>query len=192
MSSLIGCAQKERQVGGPCEGCEALLEYTGKLNAVDTLPGFSTNEPKLKITGTVYKKDGATPADGVILYIHHTNRDGYYPPGGEGWGRRHGKHRGWVKTGKDGSYTFYTFQPASYPNRNDPAHIHLTVKEQNTNSHYLDDYLFEGDPLLTDAYLNRLNKRGGLGVVKLDEKVNGVYTIERDIILGLNIPDYDK
>ena len=192
MSSLIVCGQKERQVGGPCEGCEALLEYTGRLNSTDTLPGFSQNEPKLKITGVVYKKDGKTPAGNVILYIHHTNRDGYYPPGESGWGRRHGKHRGWVKTDSDGRYTLYTFKPAPYPGRTDPAHIHLTVKEPDTNPYYLHDYLFEGDPRLTKSDLSNENKRGGSGLMKLVNPVKGMYTIERDIILGLNILDYEN
>lgn len=192
MSSLIGCAQKKRVVGGPCEGCEALLEYAGKLNAIDTLPGFMTAEPKLKITGVVYQNDGISPASEVILYIYQTNQEGVYPATGQGWGRRHGKHRGWVKTEKDGRYTFYTFKPAAYPNRRDPAHIHLTVKEPDTNPYYLDDYLFEGDPYLSKSAANELRKRGGSGLTKLESPVNGTYTIERDIILGLNIPEYDK
>ncbi len=192
MSSLIGCAQKERAVGGPCEGCEALLEYNGKLNAVDTLPGFTTAVQKLKIAGVVYQKDGITPASNVILYIYQTNQEGVYPTAGQGWGRRHGKHRGWVKTDSDGRYTFYTFKPGAYPERNDPAHIHLTVKEPDTNPYYLHDYLFEGDSRLTKSDLSTKNKRGGSGLIKLKNPVNGIYVIKRDIILGLNIPDYEK
>ena len=46
--------ENERKVGGPCEDCDATLDYT-LLNitpkATDTLPGFTANAPKLKITG---------------------------------------------------------------------------------------------------------------------------------------------
>ena len=50
-------------VGGGCEGCVAIFEYGNKpLRSIDTLPLFESNEPKLKIVGTVYKKDGKTPA----------------------------------------------------------------------------------------------------------------------------------
>jgi protocatechuate 3,4-dioxygenase beta subunit len=93
---------KLRQVGGPCEGCEALYDFgENSLLAVDTLPDFGSTEPKLMLTGTVYQADGKTPAESVIIYIYHTNRQGLYPKsGGEtDWARRHGYIRGWVRTG---------------------------------------------------------------------------------------------
>ena len=92
-------------VGGPCEGCEAVFEYGNKkLTVTDTLPNFSTTEPKLMLNGTVYKKDGKTPAKNVIVYIYHTDTNGVYPTrlSSSGWGKRHGYLRGWVKTGADG------------------------------------------------------------------------------------------
>ncbi|WP_420315961.1 intradiol ring-cleavage dioxygenase [Ekhidna sp.] len=181
------------QVGGRCEGCEAALEYNPNLiSNVDILPGFEQNEPKLILTGTVFKKDGKTPASDVVLYVYHTNRDGVYPPApnATGWGRRHGKHRGWIKTDKDGKYTFYTFRPASYPNRDEPEHIHITVKEPGVIPYYIDDYLFDDDPLLTSQKRQRLRNRGGVGIVKSTEFKDDLIHIKRDIILGLNIPNY--
>lgn len=180
-------------VGGGCEGCEAIYEYGDrKLTAVDTLPKFQEAVPKLKITGTVYKRNGETPAENVILYIHHTNRQGVYEMKGDekGWASRHGFIRGWIKTGRDGSYTFYTFRPASYPDGSEPEHIHLTVKEPDKNEYYLDDYVFDDDPGLTAAKRKQLNNRGGSGIMRtVMEK--GMFTITRDIILGLHIPDYE-
>ena len=180
-------------VGGHCEGCEALYEYGDKnLSTIDTLPKFETSEPKLKITGTVYQKDGKTPAPNVILYIHHTNENGIYETKGDetGWAKRHGYIRGWVKTTSDGSYTFYTFRPGSYPNTSAPQHIHMTVKEPNTNAYYIDDIMFEDDKNLTDDFKNRLGQRGGSGVV-LPQMKDGIFVVKRDVILGRNIPDYD-
>ena len=180
-------------VGGGCEGCEAIYEHGNKkLAPIDTLPEFQNNKPQLKITGTVFKKDGMTPAENVIIYIYHTNRKGIYETKGDeiGWAKRHGFIRGWVKTGKDGSYTFYTFRPASYPNGSEPEHIHITVKEPDKNEYYLDDYLFHDDPTLTQSQRNKLNNRGGSGMMKPGEE-NGILTIERNIILGKNIPDYE-
>lgn len=195
---VVACQSQSKQkasgkVGGPCEGCEAALEYGSReLNAVDTLPKFEETEPKLKLTGIVYEADGKTPAEDVILYIYHTNREGIYEKKGgeEGWARRHGHIRGWIKTGKDGHYTFYTFRPASYPNRNEPEHIHITVKEPDKNAYYIDDFLFDDDPLLTPDKREKLKGRGGLGVF-LPELKGGILTIERDIVLGKNIPNYD-
>ncbi len=182
----------KKLVGGPCEGCEAIFEYGNKiLTSIDTLPGFEENEPKLRITGTVFEKDGKTPAKSVILYIYHTNRKGIYETKGDekNWAKRHGFIRGWVKTNDDGKYTFYTFRPASYPNTKIQQHIHITVKEPSRNEYYIDDYVFEDDPFLTDTERNRKRKRGGSGIV-LSKLKGDIYHIERDIILGLNIPDY--
>lgn len=180
-------------VGGGCEGCEAIYEYVDKkLIPIDTLPEFQNNEAKLKITGTVFKKDSKTPAENVIIYIYHTNRQGIYETKGNetGWAKRHGFIRGWVKTGKDGKYTFYTFRPAAYPDGSEPEHIHITVKEPYKNEYYLDDYLFDDDPILTQSTRDKLNNRGGSGIMKPIEE-NGMLTIERNIILGKNIPNYE-
>ncbi len=182
-----------KAVGGPCEGCEAIFEYGGKqLQNVDTLPLFTETEPRLKITGTVYQKDGKTPAQDVILYIYHTNRKGIYQTTGDetGWARRHGFIRGWIKTNHTGRYTFYTFRPGSYPDRSEPEHIHLTVKEPGKNEYYLDDFVFEDDPLLRNKERSSFRNRGGSGLMYPVQK-NGMLHIERDIVLGLNIPDYE-
>lgn len=179
-------------VGGPCEGCEALYEYgEKKLTPTDTLPNYQETEPKLKISGTIYQKDGRTPAENVIVYIYHTNRAGIYETKGgeEGWARRHGFIRGWVKTGKDGKYTFYTFRPAAYPRTSIPEHIHMTIKEPDRNEYYIDEIQFEDDPFLTVEQRKRSNNRAGSGIVMPVLK-DGILTIERDIILGLNIPAY--
>ncbi|WP_412561246.1 intradiol ring-cleavage dioxygenase [Winogradskyella sp. MIT101101] len=180
-------------VGGRCEGCEALFEYGDKkLSNIDTLPKFEVSEPKLKITGTVYQKDGKTPASNIILYIYHTNENGIYETKGDekGWAKRHGYIRGWVKTSSDGSYTFYTFRPSSYPNTSAPQHIHMTVKEPNTNAYYVDDIMFEDDKFLTNEFKERLGQRAGSGVV-LPKMENGILHVKRDLVLGRNIPDYD-
>lgn len=185
----------ERSVGGPCEDCEATLDYK-KLQrvpeSIDTLPGFSENEPKIKITGTVVQQDGKTPAENILLYVYHVDRGGKYSPSSRpvAWENRHGQHRAWLKTGNDGKYTFYTFRPASYPGTREPEHIHIYIKEPNTVPYYIDSYLFESDPLLTEEVKNSQKNRGGSGIVKL-EREKGIWTANRNIILGLNIPDYE-
>jgi protocatechuate 3,4-dioxygenase beta subunit len=182
-----------KKVGGPCEGCEAIYEYGEReLTPVDTLPQFDANEPKLKISGTVYKPDGTSPAENVILYIYHTNRQGIYETRGDesGWAKRHGYIRGWAKTGKDGVYSFYTFRPAHYPDGSECEHIHITIKEPGKNEYYLDEYLFEDDPLLTDKVRQILEDRGGSGIVH-PQMEDGLWTVKRDIVLGMHIPDYE-
>ena len=181
-----------KKVGGNCEGCEAIYEYGDKkLLPMDTLPAFQENEPRLKIQGTVFQKDGQTPAEDVILYIYHTNRNGIYQAKNDatGWGKKHGMHRGWVKTGKDGQYTFYTFRPVAYPDNREPEHIHITVKEPTKNEYYLDDYVFTDDPLLTSDYQSKMTNRGGSGIVT-PIAGDDFLLVKRDLILGKNIPDY--
>lgn len=179
-------------VGGPCEGCEAIHEYGNRfLTSVDTLPEFSSTEPKIKLIGTVYHQDGRTPAEGIILYIYHTNREGIYETKGDekGWARHHGIFRGWIKTGKDGQYTFYTFRPGAYPSGTEPEHIHITVKEPGKSEYYLDDFLFEDDPMLSSEKRKNMPNRGGSGI-KMPFKNTDILEIKRDLILGLNIPGY--
>jgi protocatechuate 3,4-dioxygenase, beta subunit len=194
--SLFACANSQENfqaklVGGPCEGCEAIFEYADQnLNAVDTLPGYETATNKLKVSGTIYKPDGKTPATNIILYLYQTNANGLYKAaeGATGWARRHGEIRGWLKTGADGKYSFYTLIPGSYPGNEFAAHIHPTILEPNGRYYYIQDYLFENDPFLQQGL--KENPRGGTdGVLKL-EKENGILVGHRDLILGKNIEPY--
>lgn len=184
---------KAQKVGGSCEGCEAVFEYgSKKLTSIDTLPDFKESGPKLEISGTIYLVDGKTPARNVILYIYHTDQKGVYPQKGNetGWAKRHGYLRGWVKTNADGKYTFYTLRPASYPNSRTPQHIHPIIKEPNRNEYYIDEYLFTDDPFLDEIEKASQQKRGGSGIITLTKKQDGTWVGKRDIILGLNIPNY--
>ncbi|MDR7128518.1 protocatechuate 3,4-dioxygenase beta subunit [Algoriphagus sp. 4150] len=191
--SQTNSSKSDRFVGGGCEGCEAIFEFGDKkLSHVDTLPHFFENKPKLEISGSVFHKDGKTPAANVIIYIYHTNREGEYQTYGneKGWAKRHGVIRGWVKTDAGGTYTFYTFRPAAYPSRDEPEHIHITIKEPGKTAYYLDDFMFEDDPLLTKEKRENLEDRGGSGIMK-PSQTHDMLTIRRDIILGQNIPDYE-
>ncbi|WP_159452138.1 dioxygenase family protein [Hymenobacter roseosalivarius] len=186
-------AVTQQLVGGPCEGCEALYEYgTKQLAPTDTLPGYHASEPKLLLTGVVRARDGHTPVENVIIYIYHTSRRGLYEARADatGWAKRHGHVRGWVTTGKDGRFTFYTFRPGPYPDRLDPEHIHVTLKEPGKNACYLDSYVFDDDPRLTTAERKKVENRGGSGITH-PRWENGLLVVQRDLVVGLNIPNYD-
>lgn len=195
------CSQKNpdkeahaKLVGGRCEGCEAVLEYgSKKLTPVDTLPDFRDSGPRLEVSGTIYHKDGKTPAKDVILYIYHTDQKGIYPVKGNetGWAKRHGYIRGWIKTNQDGNYKFLTLLPAAYPGREAPAHIHPIIKEPAKNEYWIDEFLFDDDPLLTKEARSGSRNRGGSGILKTQKNAQGLIVAKRDIILGLNVPDYE-
>ncbi|RYF70759.1 MAG: intradiol ring-cleavage dioxygenase [Cytophagaceae bacterium] len=192
--SLNGYYQQQ-PVGGPCEGCEAIHESPvpfDKLTSFVKLPDANwDNKKPLGINGIVYKADGKTPAPNVVLYVYHTNETGYYvaKKDATGWERRHGSLRGWMRTNEKGEYKFVTLRPAPYPSRTDPAHIHITVKEPGLTEYYIDEFVFDDDPLLTISQRRKLENRGGSGILKLND-VGNMYKAERHIYLGRNIPNY--
>jgi protocatechuate 3,4-dioxygenase beta subunit len=182
------------RAGGECEGCEAVYETPvsfEKLPHTVTLPDYSTRGTSLRISGNVYKADGKTPAPGVVLYIYHTDQTGRYPVKGDekGWGRRHGYLRGWIKTNENGEYTILTKRPSPYPGRRDPAHIHCIVKEPEINEYYIGDFLFDDDPLVSEAEKTSTTIPGGNGVLKL-QLLNNRFEARRDIYLGRNVTGY--
>ncbi|HEV2853325.1 MAG TPA: intradiol ring-cleavage dioxygenase [Thermoanaerobaculia bacterium] len=179
-------------VGGPCDGCDLLFEgMPRELSWRTTVAGKEEPGEPLEMRGVIYQRDGRTPAPGVILYVYHTDAKGYYSPApGQTRGRRNGHLRGWMKTDARGRYEFRTIRPAPYPSRDNPAHIHVVVKEPGKNEYYLDEYVFADDPLLTPERRSKLENRGGSGIVALSRNQDGVWTGRRDLILGRNIPNY--
>lgn len=190
---------KPQPVGGPFENSE--FTYYGIPNLVsakDTSPGWNLNGQKILLTGTVYQNDGKNPAPDVLLYYYQTNTEGRYlhkpeesrsmPPNERG--QTHGYIRGWVKTDKDGRYYIYTVRPGTYPTNDEPAHIHMTVKEPNDiKEYYIDDFVFDDDILLTSARRKRMENRCGSGVLRMVQD-GDIQIGERNLILGLNIPGY--
>ncbi len=169
-----------------------------RLSAKDSSPNFHESGQQILLTGRVLQNDGLTPAANVILYYYQTNTDGIYPVDASqprnmpknALGQSHGYIRGWVKSDANGRYAIYTLMPGSYPSRNEAAHIHLTVKDPLLKApYYIDDFVFDNDPLLTSSRRKKLENRGGSGVVRFVKDQN-LLVGERDIILGLNIPNY--
>ena len=185
--------EKKKIVGGGCDGCEIM--YVGMpsdIQSVDTSAGWFEKGKRLVVSGTVYKMDSKTPAPNVIIYYWQTDAKGYYSPkeGLDQQAIRHGHIRGWVKSDQQGHYAIYTIRPAPYPDRNLPAHIHLSIKEPDIdNEYYVDELVFEDDPFLTEEKKDALENRGGSGILKISNKKNGMTSVH-DIILGMNIPDY--
>ena len=85
-----------------------------------------TSEPgaPLIVRGQLLKVDGS-PAASAMVFAYQTDRGGLYDKPGNGphsW-----RLRGWVKAGPDGKFTFETIRPGSYPNSNNPPHVHFTA-----------------------------------------------------------------
>ena len=196
MSFLLNyCLAQDHLIGGGCDGCE--LMYLGmpkEISHVGKSPAWDGPGQKLLITGTVFNLDGTTPAQNVIVYYWQTDNSGHYPNQNnlDPLVKRHGYVRGWVKSDSHGKYEIYTIRPAAYPNRNIPAHIHLSIKEPDIkDEYYVDGLEFDDDSLLTSEYREKHENRGGSGVLRTLTTPE-MHIAEHNIILGLNIPNYSE
>lgn len=79
--STSGCSQssakksetkKYTNVGGSCEGCEGVQEYTTPVDSLKSmiwLPDWNERGRKIAVNGVVYKPNGE-PAPNVLIYIY--------------------------------------------------------------------------------------------------------------------------
>ncbi|GAB3503402.1 hypothetical protein GCM10027341_32460 [Spirosoma knui] len=188
-------------IGGAFENRDYMYQgMPEQIAPVDISPGWNQKGQKLFITGTIFQLDGKTPVPDVVLYYYHTNVDGKYlhKPGEartmspNRLGQTHGYIRGWVKTDKKGKYSIYTVRPGVYPTRDEPAHIHLSIKEPSIQApYYIDEFVFDDDELLNFAKRRKLENRGGSGILRVLVR-NDLQIAEHNIILGLNIPNYPQ
>lgn len=187
--------KKPGPVGGGCDGCELMfIGIPQQINSIDTSPGWKEKGQPLVIKGKAFTRDGITPAAGIIIYYWQTDHKGYYSPapGLDERVKRHGHIRGWVKTDSAGRYTLLTIRPAPYPGEDMPAHIHLSVKEPEIdNEYYIDELVFDDDPLLTRDKRSKLENRGGSGILKII-KENDIQLAKHTFTAGLNIPNYPE
>jgi protocatechuate 3,4-dioxygenase, beta subunit len=162
--------------GAPCGSCIAPDNLSWKAVVTSaTEPG----EP-LVISGTIHQADGK-PANGVVLFIYHTDATGYY---NEKDDASHPRLKGWMKTGADGRYEFRTIKPAPYPHRTTPAHVHAHVYASDYSERSIDDYWFEGDPFINAKELARMKEMGATpAIVALKRDGEGVLRGVRDITL---------
>jgi protocatechuate 3,4-dioxygenase, beta subunit len=188
------CAQNstltKREIG-PCEDCQLMFEGmpAALASATNLVTAAEAGEP-LIIKGKILMRDGKTPATGVILYVYQTDNNGLYSKGvDQKQAVRHGHIRGWMKTNAHGEYEFKTIRPAAYPNSSIPQHIHPIVYEAGKGYYWVDDFMFEDDPFLTEKEKSHAQNRGGSGILKL-KKNAGVWEGQRDIVLGLNVTGY--
>ena len=168
------------------------------VDATDTSPGWTLDGQKILLSGTVFQNDGKTPASNVLIYYYQTDLQGKYLHKEEEkrsmplnrHGQTHGYIRGWVKTDAEGRYSIRTIRPGVYPSRTEAAHIHVYIKESELEEpYYIDNFVFDDDILLSASKRKRLENRGGSGVLRLVQK-DGLFVGERNIILGLNIPNF--
>ncbi len=192
MACRAHAAPRVVQVGGPCQGCEAVFEdRPAKLRSTARIaPADQPGEP-LTIEGTVADASGA-PVAGIIVYAYQTDADGAYPriDDPQTAAERHGRLRGFARTDARGRYRFHTIRPGAYPGTEIPQHVHMHVVER--RCHYtIDDLEFTDDPRLTEAVREARPGSGGRGVVT-PARADDTWQVRRDIVLGVGIEDHAR
>lgn len=182
-------AARESIVGGPCEGCvNVFIGLPEELSSSARIAPADEPGDRMMIEGMVRDTAGS-PVSGIIVYAYHTDDRGIYPDGET----RHGRLRAWAKTDTQGRYLFETIRPAGYPNVRVPAHVHMHVIEPDRCTYYIDDIHFADDDRLTEAQRRRMGRgRGGPGLVTPERGQDGAWRVTRDIVLGENIPGYER
>lgn len=179
-----------------CDCCVLDEVKPEKLSHITRIAPDTAKGQRMLIRGRVLLSDGKTLAANVLMYFYHTNAIGKYAKVGtedhNSYAWWHGYCRGWLKTNDKGEYEIRTIKPAPYPNGREPARIHFGVKAPMQKTCYnMADFLFKGDPFLTESYEYKMEMASGFlryGGVELKLQ-NGVLTGHRDIILH---PYYDK
>ena len=188
LAGLAGAAQ-EPVIGGPCEGCEWVFEGKPRTLASTAriAPEGEPGQP-LVIRGTVRDLSGR-PVPGTVVYAYHTDAAGIYPKAAT----RHGRLRGWAAADAKGDYVFRTIRPGAYPGGQIPQHVHIHVIEPDRGTYYIDDLVFDDDPLLTAEQRRGMVKgRGGDGLGRPVQGTDGVWSVRRDIVLGKKVPGYGE
>jgi protocatechuate 3,4-dioxygenase beta subunit len=162
---------------GGAKAAEEKKPISWKTSIVsDKEPG----EP-LIVSGTIYAPDGKTAVNGATLFVYQTDATGNYST--TGGNNRNTRIHGQMVTGADGRYEFRTIKPVSYPGRTIPAHIHAYVSAPGFPEYWIDEYLFEGDPFLTENERKKVHRTDGpfSSILTLSRGSDGVLRGVRDI-----------
>jgi protocatechuate 3,4-dioxygenase, beta subunit len=165
--------------GAPCGSCTA----PDKLSWKTVIPPDKEAGEPLVISGKVFQPDGVTPAEGMVLWVYHTDATGYY---NEKDDASHPRLKGWMKIGADGKYEFRTIKPGGYPHRPEPAHIHAHIYGPGYSERSIEDYWFEGDSRINENALKKATGPEGhpfVVVIALKRDGDGVWRGVRDIKL---------
>jgi Dioxygenase len=166
------------------------LEASGAPSSELTLVSHGEPGRHLLVEGRVVGVHGA-PVAGARLFVYHTDSDGYYSrPVND---PRRARIRGTVVTDDGGAYRLRTIVPGNYFDRPQAAHIHVHLAGGALPDHWVESFLFEGDPHLRSADLSLSRSRGRFGhVLSLRRGGQGPLLASRDIVLDPGVAERNR
>lgn len=196
MPLLIGCGSRslagetssdvfdrirKNAQGRNAEGMGA-IDFPANVGTKTVLSTETDKGESMVISGRVYQNHGKTPAPNTLIYLYHTDFEGYY--GRKPDEPKHGRYRGWMLTDREGRYSFISIKPAPYPENRFAAHIHMTVTTEALREDWIDSILFEGDRLISSHERSGAGKKGGFNpILSLKKGEGGLLYGTRDIQL---------
>jgi protocatechuate 3,4-dioxygenase beta subunit len=110
----------------------------------------SPGEPgdRLTVDGVVVTTDGS-PVRDASIYVYQTDAEGYYgvKPVSD---NRNPRLKLFLRSAGNGTWSFDTIRPGSYPGSRVPAHIHFEVSAPRFAPRIF-EIVFEGDPFITEG-----------------------------------------
>jgi protocatechuate 3,4-dioxygenase beta subunit len=143
----------------------------------------AADEPgeRLIVSGRVFGPDGKTPIADASLYVYQTDKDGIYSkPVNDS---RTPRLRASLRTDAEGRYEYSTIKPGSYPNTQNPAHIHYVVNAAGYKERIF-EIVFEDDPLVNERIrANAAREGSGFSIRPLARDAQGVLRCTQDVRL---------
>ncbi|HUS13309.1 MAG TPA: hypothetical protein VMZ30_22755 [Pyrinomonadaceae bacterium] len=177
VAALSGCGRGAKSFAQPSPAGGPKASWETTIASADE-PG----EP-LTISGTIYAPDGRTPLEGITLWVYHTDATGHYSASTGSGDNRNTRLHGVMQTNREGHYEFRTIKPAPYPGHTNPAHIHAYLSGPGYPEYWIDSYLFEGDPFLTNEDRRKAEKGDFSSTLKLSRDKDGMWIGVRDIVI---------
>ena len=179
-SDILELLKKNAKPKGT-EGMGA-IDVPENVSWTTTLSNEKDKGESMEISGMVYQPDGKTIAPNTLIYLYHTDFEGYYGRGSSE--HKHGRYRGWMLTDKEGRYLLRSIKAAPYPENRFAAHIHMSVTGLKQKEDWIDSILFEGDRLISARERETAGARGGFQpIVTLAKGKDGILRATRDIRL---------
>jgi len=136
---------------------------------------------KLVVTGRVLGPDGKTPVPGASVYVYQTDRTGIYSrPVNDS---RTPRLKANLRTDAAGRYEYGTIKPGSYPNTQNPAHIHYVVNAPGFKERIF-EIVFEDDPLVDQRIrAQAATEDSGFSIRPLERDPKGGLRCTQDVVL---------